>query len=125
MGSKRAETMLPVTGAWILIIGIPFIVVAAIALFYMRRFFTGHERALKLLVIGLVVMLSGALGVEALSNFIGDAAERWPRVLAEEMLELVGASIMLWGAYDLAFGAGRSRDATVTASGAERRANGP
>jgi hypothetical protein len=54
------------------------------------------------LLLGMAVTLAGAAGVETLTNFtVPGSAYGMLQVLAEEMAELLGATIVLWGSYDL------------------------
>ena len=60
-------------------------------------------------------MLFGAVGAEALSNLVVEGTSMGlAQVVVEELLEMVGATIALWGSYELA------RD-----SGYEWRPRGP
>jgi hypothetical protein len=51
----------------------------------------------------MVVLLTGALGFELISNFI-DAKLYQVEVLIEEGLEMTGVTIMLWATYEMALG---------------------
>ena len=65
---------------------------------YLRR----SRGAFLKLVLGTGLMFAGAIGVEALSNFVVQGSLIASlQVLVEEMLELVGATTILWGSYEL------------------------
>lgn len=56
---------------------------------------------------GVVIMLSGALGVETISNFVAiDETAGVFTVFFEEGLETFGATVVLWGSYELLAGHG-------------------
>ena len=93
------------TGGWLFVIGIPFIAVAFVLLRRLGAGLTDAPGTARRLSLGIAVVLSGALGVEALSNFVveEDAAYRpfevgayIVLVAAEEFLEMTGGSILLW-----------------------------
>jgi hypothetical protein len=50
----------------------------------------------------LAVFAAGALGMETLSNFtVPGSAAQLAQVTVEELLEMLGATIVLWGCVDL------------------------
>ena len=82
------------------VVGLPFIVLFLLLAYWLKNHFSENTSRLKKLVIGMVVMLTGALGIEIISNF----AEFGFLVIAvafEEGLEMIGATIMLWALYDV------------------------
>ena len=55
------------------------------------------------LVGGMALFLFAAVGLDALSNFTTDGTlAATIQVLTEEVTEMVAATIVLWGAYELA-----------------------
>ena len=104
-GGTRAGTALPETGIWFIVVGVPF-VVAIIALFatirpYLRR----PSGALARIVVGLALLVSGATGGDFVANFLDPGSPAAIlEILVEEMLEMVGATVILWGGVELLLG---------------------
>jgi len=101
-GGTRYTSAFPVSGIWMFVIGVPFIVVLAVIVNGVRPYFAGALRALWLTCLGMAVMLAGAIGVETLSNFVV-AGSVWAtiEVAVEECLEMVGSTIVAWGGIEL------------------------
>lgn len=55
------------------------------------------------MLLGMAVFLGGALGIEAMSNFVADfdSAHGVLQVVSEEVCEMLGATIVVWGSYQL------------------------
>jgi hypothetical protein len=101
----RLDTALPETGFWFVLIGVPFVIAFIVLLILVRPAFAGARPAFTKLGAGMAVFLLGAIGAEALSNFVvRDTPLGAIQVMVEEGLELIGSTIVLWGAWDLAFG---------------------
>ena len=102
-GGSRTGFVFGRTGIWMGLIGIPFIVAFGFMLRSLRPFFHDSPAALAKLAFGMAVMLTGALGVETAYNFV-TSGSLWEtmQVFAEEMLEMLGATIIVWSGYDLA-----------------------
>ena len=100
LGNRR-ETPFPMTGIWIFTIGLPFLIFFLLYAYLLKINFPEYQSSIKKLIIGMLIMLSGALGLELLSNFI-DARYWSVEVVLEEGLEMIGATIMLWAVYDVA-----------------------
>lgn len=99
-GGTRDGTMFQETGVWMLVIGIPFLILFLLWIRSVRKSL-GMPSVGRKLVTGMGIMLAGALGCELLSNFIGKSLQVVELAL-EEGLEMVGATVMLWAVYDLA-----------------------
>jgi hypothetical protein len=101
VGHSRNNTPFKETGIWMFAVGIPF------AIFFMayadsiKHHFQSNQQAFKKLLLGMTIMLTGAIGMETLVNFISHEYSFF-EVALEESLEMVGATIMLWAAYDMA-----------------------
>lgn len=90
------------TGLWVVVVGVPF-VIAMIVLLRMAIPLVRSPRAWMLLGAGLGVFLTGAVGVELLSNLVRpDTAAGVAQITVEELLELVGGTLSAWGAWSLA-----------------------
>ena len=103
---SRAGTALWSTGLWPFLIGIPAIAMLAIAVRGTRHIFLRRApRALVLLIVGFIVMFTGALGVELASNLIDASAPHggWflTQVVTEEFMEMLGVTFIAWSAATL------------------------
>ena len=91
---------------WPFLIGIPAIAVLAIAVRGTRHIFLARApRALALLIVGFVVMFTGALVVELGANLLDAAARHggWflTQVVVEELMEMLGVTLIAWSASSL------------------------
>lgn len=116
-------------GAWIIPYLIAGVVLLAINIKPIVAIFRKHRVASLLVIAGAVTVVSGAMGLEVLSYlYLRDGADQLLRaeVAAEEFLEMLGVSLVLYGI--LIYGIGlqhqSGRSASVT-SGARRSAAGP
>lgn len=110
-GGSRAATGLWSTGLWPFLLGIPVLLMLTVVVIRIRDIFVARSpRALQLLVVGLVIMFTGALGVELAANLVGTGSGNGGLVLSqlvlEEFMEMLGVSFIVWSAYDvlLAYG---------------------
>jgi hypothetical protein len=119
-GGERANTTFAATGIWIFVIGLPVIVVLGALLWSVRSLFKRAPGALTKVVLGMFIMLSGALVIETFDNFVAAGSSlRLLQVFVEEMLELLGSTVVLWGGLELLTRSGivlaRRREAVVLA----------
>lgn len=104
-GGDRTATPFPRTGIWMFLLGVPFIAILWTLIAAVRPFMANDRGALAKIVVGMVVMLSGSLIVEIFINlFERDSAGATIQIFVEELLEMLGATIVLWGSYQLARG---------------------
>lgn len=101
-GEAGAPSMLPYTGLWMVIVGLPGLGVMLFLIWSARGYFRRSPGARRRFLGGLGLLAGGALGVETLSNWttvgsVGYVIE----ICVEEVLEMVGATIMLWATADL------------------------
>jgi len=102
LGGTRTNTPFRWTGIWMFVIGIPFLAALAALLLSLRAYLKDAPGALFKIVLGMAVMLAGAIGIEILSNFVDhQSAYGVAQVFAEESFEMFGATIVLWGSYEL------------------------
>jgi hypothetical protein len=102
----RAGTPLHTTGLWILILGIPAIVAIAGLLTAVWPLLRGRP-GVGLIVAGVGAFLFGAVGLESLSNLVSPGtAGAVLQVAAEETVEAVAATVVLFGAWLLAISFG-------------------
>lgn len=105
--NSRTDTVLPKTGIWMLAIGLPFLAFFAVLIHVTRPYFRATPGALAKIALGMAIMLTGAAGIETLSNFVTPGSiYDMLEVLAEETCELLGSTVILWGGCDLLAGHG-------------------
>lgn len=97
-GGDRANTIFSATGIWFLI-GIPVLAGLLWITLAMSRLW-GNPRATRLFVIGLLIFIGSAAGLEILTNFTAGFAKTL-QITAEECGEMLGVTVMLWAVYDL------------------------
>jgi hypothetical protein len=103
MGTRQ-NTPFKETGIWMLLLGVPFVGLLASLLLSIRGYLQEAPGAFFKIVLGMVVMLTGAMGIETFSNFTDRGSGAWydiVEVLVEEMCENLGATIVLWGSLQL------------------------
>lgn len=102
-GGDREATLFPRTGIWMFLLGPPFIAVLWALIVAVKPYVVDNRGALARIVVGMAVMLSGALAVETFINlFEPDTVGATIQIFVEELLEMLGATIVLWGSYELA-----------------------
>jgi hypothetical protein len=107
--SSRKGGLFDSTGIWMLVLGGPFLIFFAGLMLSLRTFFRLAPSALMKVLLGMAVMLVGALDIEILENsyFIGSARLHLAlQAAAEELCEMVGSTIVLWGSYELLYSHG-------------------
>jgi hypothetical protein len=101
-GGSRENTVFARTGLWMAIIGPPFLAFFVGLLFALRPYFQRAPGAFLKILWGMALMLTGALGLETFSNFVAvDSAPGVLQIFCEEMCEMVGSTVVLWGSYEL------------------------
>jgi hypothetical protein len=102
LDSTREASVLPRTGAWFLI-GIPFLMAVYFGMRSIHRYFAAVPRAYIGCCGGFTLIVFAAAGLEAVSNFIGvlNTSAYFLETLAEESLEMLGSTLILWGAVEL------------------------
>jgi hypothetical protein len=101
-GGSRGNTALAESGVWMFLFGIPFAIFLTGLMISIKTYFRQTPAVLVKLSLGMAIMLTGALGFETLGNFVsvGSSSQVF-QVFAEEMCELLGSTIVLWGSYEL------------------------
>lgn len=92
----RSETVFKKTGLWFVVIGFPFAVFFGLLLVASYRTLEFVPNTIVYLAAGMAALLTGALGVEAITNLLDAGAFYSVGVAFEEGLEMVGGSILLW-----------------------------
>lgn len=97
------QTMFPKTGYWVIVVGAPFLLVVIGLFSAIRSYLTHPPYLIRMFLIGLCIMMIGALGVETLHNFVGAQGSRLRFILifGEEVCEMFGVTMMLWASVDL------------------------
>ena len=94
---SRHETPFQTTGIWMFLFGLPFLALFLLWAYSIKYYFD-KPSSFKRLIVGMITMLSGALGFELLSNFVENTLYI---TMFEEGLEMIGATIILWSVYDM------------------------
>lgn len=98
----REGTLVSSTGLFFLFVGVPFVLVFIGLIAAIRPFLVRYPGAFLKLAVGMIVFLVAAVGLDALSNFVVEGSLAGTiQVLTEEVSEMIGATIVLWGAYEL------------------------
>ena len=103
----RRDTVFVETGFWMLFCAPLFLVAIGLLAIGARRYLWGRKSVAMKFAAGIAIFIVAAAGVEALSNFAtphGAAARGL--VLLEEMGEMLGATVILWGVCELLRGHG-------------------
>ena len=89
------------TGIWALLLGPPLAAALGWVVWVLRSRLRDAPRARRLLLAGAVVFLASAVGLELASNFV----RTWPlqavQHAVEELGEMAGVTLLVWGAHEL------------------------
>lgn len=96
---SRSETVFDRTGLWFVVVGLPFAVLFGFLVVATYRFLETVPNTVFRLAAGMAILLTGALGVEAITNFLGADRRYFVGVAFEEGLEMAGGSILLWAGF--------------------------
>lgn len=96
-GGNRRNTLFPETGVWMFLVGIPFILFMIGPVFRLERFV--NNNSFKKFLLGFVIFVGSSIGIEVISNFTHGLYSLL-QACFEEGGEMVGATIILWSAYD-------------------------
>lgn len=106
-GDTRANTFFKNTGIWMFLLGGPLLGVLGWTGWSLRHQFSVAPRMLPLFTTGILIFMGGALGVEAVSNTASNNSNFYfALVFLEELLEMTGATVILWSSYELLAGMG-------------------
>jgi hypothetical protein len=104
---ERVTSVVPKTGLFFILFGVPFAILFAGLLTAILPFLTAVPRARNRLLAGTALMLIAAIGIEALSNLLTPGSPAATLEIAvEEMGEMIGSTFVLWGSVGLAEGLG-------------------
>ena len=96
---ERGNTVFSITGVWFAVLGVPLIVLLTLLFARLSVFFASVPGTLRGFAVGFIVFLGGALGVEAISNFVaGEGMLRVWTTAWEEGFEMIGVGILLCAA---------------------------
>jgi hypothetical protein len=98
-GGDRANTVFAVTGIWMFVIATPFLLGLLYLVALMSRYIKDRQ-FVRLCVIGIIVFLGSAGGLEIVGNFVPKDLLPF-QVAAEETGEMVGVTLILWAVYGL------------------------
>ena len=98
---SRALTPFPHTGIWMFLVGLPFLLVILFVFRRLMRSSTIRASSFRRILFGFLTLVAGTGGVEVWANFtFDDPLMRVVQVSLEEGLELVGGTLIVWGAED-------------------------
>ena len=102
-GGTRQGTFFFRTGIWMFLLGVPFALFIGALAFTLRSHFQRAPRAFVKTSTGVALMIAGAVGLESLANLVPDKQSGYGtlQVFAEELCEMLGATVTLWGGYEL------------------------
>ena len=101
-GGSRQNSLFHITGIWMFVIGVPFITFFGVLIVMVKTYFRSVPDALFKIIVGTAITLGGAIGIETLANFVGhNPTYGILQVISEELCEMVGGTIALWGSYDV------------------------
>lgn len=102
-GGTRKDTPFAHTGIWMFVLGVPFIIFFGWLAYSVRVYFRRTPSAFVKIVLGVAIFLTGAIGIETLSNLVvpGSAFDILENFVEEAVFEMVGSTIVLWGSYEL------------------------
>jgi len=102
--TSRENALVSRTGIWMFVIGVPFLALFVGLILSIRTYFQRTPGALVKILLGMAITLSGALGVETITNFVAPhSVYDVLYVLSEELCEMLGGTIVLWGSYELLY----------------------
>jgi hypothetical protein len=98
----RAASPFATTGIYFIVIGAPFVILFAGLIIAIRPYLGRFPRAFALLAAGMGVFMTGAIAFDVVSNFVTrDSLPGVVQITVEELTEMVGATVVLWGAFEL------------------------
>lgn len=101
-GATRAGTPFFHTGIWMFLLGLPFLALFYTLILAARASLRRAPGAQRKVLIGMAIMLGGSIGIETLHNFVEPSSLFGTlRTFFEELCEMVGATIVLWGSYEI------------------------
>ena len=101
-GGQRAKSLFGETGVWMLLFGVPFLLLMLGLIYGLRTYLKGRAHVIKKCMIGLIIFAGAALGIEVISNFVPkQGPARVLQAFFEELGEMVGVTFFLWAAHDL------------------------
>ena len=100
-GGTRRNTVFRVTGIWMFIVGIPFFALMLGIILHLKSRIGNIPGGINKFILGLVVYVVSAVGIEILSNYFRRGAGYLTQVILEEFGEMLGVTIVLWGIIEL------------------------
>jgi hypothetical protein len=86
------------------VIGVPFLVFFVALIFSVWSYFQRAPSALVKVLLGMAITLAGAIGIETLTNFVArNSVYNVLQIFSEELCEMLGATIVLWGSSELLY----------------------
>jgi hypothetical protein len=98
LSSGRESSSFKSTGVWMFTVGIPGVLAILAVMWFGRSYFLESPKRIVLFVIGLILLVTGGLVFESISNFLESGKYIAP---LEEFFEMVGSTFMLWSIFDM------------------------
>jgi hypothetical protein len=102
-GGTREGSAMAKTGIWMFVLGLPFLALFLGWAWSIRNWTADKPHCLWIMVGGMLLLLTGAIGFEFASNWTTGVMYTLG-VVAEEFCEMMGATIILWAVYEMAIG---------------------
>ncbi len=106
----RSETIFERTGLWFAVVGVPFAILVAVVLRSLYGLLEMVPGTVRRIAAGIVLLLCGAVGMEAVGSFVPDQLY-YATIAVEEFLEMAGGSVILWASFGFARGHWSTRSA--------------
>lgn len=98
---SRANTRLGYSGIWGFAVGIPVLAFVIWMWLRLKPTFSENPRSFRRFVLGSVFLIGGAAGFDIVANFTVGTPFHRLEVLVEEGCEMLGVTILCWGALEL------------------------
>lgn len=98
----RQGSLFSHTGLWMFLLGPPFLIMVAMVWRDLVVYLQGRRSIARLYIVGFIVYVGSALGIETLSNFVepGGLAALL-QVACEELGEMLGVTLLVWATLSL------------------------
>jgi hypothetical protein len=101
----RADSPFSKTGVYFIVIGVPFVILLVGLIAAVGPYLARFPRAFALFSVGMATFVTGAIALDVLSNYVtADSLPGVAQVTIEELTEMIGATVVLWGACELVRG---------------------
>ncbi len=100
--TSREGSIFSRTGIWMFLLAPPLAALIGFVIFRAREYFLQTRGVIPRIITGTTIFLAGAAGVELLGNVVElRSVAHIMEVLVEELLEMVGVTLIFWAGWDL------------------------